>query len=299
MTNKLKKSATKGTVYILISALSFGSYGIWSRIMSSHFGEFSQAWTRGLLLATITLTLGFALKLFKPIAKKDLKWFVMIALAGGLNQAPYYFGFEHLSVGTATLLFYAALVFGGYLLGKFIFNEEFGSVKVASLLIAIAGLFTIYKFTLTPEQILPASLTILAGLMGAISAVLPKKLSADYPELQIMSGYFLVMIFANYLLSILFNDPLPKFELSIPWLGQLGYAAAMLIANAAVIEGFKYVEASIGSLIGLAEVLFAALFGYLFFSEVLSISTLIGAVLIIVAATLPNLGIGKKYLSLE
>jgi len=292
--NEKITAPTKGTIYILISAFSFGSYGIWSRMMSGHFGEFSQAWTRGLILAIVTLTIGFVFKLFKPIAKKDLKWFLMIALAGGLNQAPYFFGFEHLSVGTATLLFYAALVFGGYLLGKFIFNELLDRVKIISLIIAMFGLFTIYQFSLAPSQILPASLTIMAGLMGAISAVLPKKLSSDYPEVQIMSGYFIVMIIANGILSSVFNDPLPQFVLSVPWLGQLSYSVAMLVANVTVIMGFKYLDASIGSLIGLAEVMFAAIFGYFFFSEILSTSTIVGGILIIVAAILPNIGLFNK-----
>lgn len=280
---------TKGISFILISALSFGTYGVWSRLMADGFGEFSQAWTRGIFLLCLILLLNLKFKFFKPIKRPDLKWFAFIALAGGLNQAPYFFGFKHLDIGTATLLFYAALVVGGYLIGKLVFAERFTPVKIISLVLAFLGMLSIYQLTLTPAQFLPATLTIMAGLMGAIAAVLPKKLSGDYPELQIMSGYLMVMVVGNGLLSGLFHDPLPTLALSTGWLAWLAYAFAFLIANFTVIEGFKYLEASIGSLIGLAEIIFGILFGVLYFAEIIGPGTLIGATLIILSAALPNL----------
>ena len=244
--------------------------------MAGHFGEFSQAWTRGLFLFTLIGILNFKFRFFRRIKGQDAKWFLFIALAGGLNQAPYFFGFEYLSIGTATLLFYAALVAGGYLIGKLVFKEQFTAVKIISLVLAILGMLSIYQLTLTPGQILPATLTVVAGLMGATSAVLPKKLSGDYPELQIMSGYFLVMIIGNGLLSLILHDPLPVLEVNTPWLAQLGYSAALLLANLSVIEGFKYIDASVGSLVGLAEILFGISFGVILFGEVIGVGTVVG-----------------------
>jgi uncharacterized membrane protein len=73
--------------------------------MGSSFGEFTQAWTRGLFLMSIILMLNSKFNFLKKVGKKDIPWFMIIALAGGINQAPYYFGFQHLQIGTATLLF--------------------------------------------------------------------------------------------------------------------------------------------------------------------------------------------------
>src|SRR3972149_3760018 len=153
----------RGALFILISAFFYGTYGIWSRLMSQSFGEFSQAWTRGLMLLILVLVLNFKLKFFKPIAKKDWPWFIAIALAGGLNQAPYFIGFKYLSIGTATMLFYAALVAGGYIIGKLVFNEKITVTKLISLILALCGMAAIYHFTLQPGQFIPAALTIMAG----------------------------------------------------------------------------------------------------------------------------------------
>lgn len=280
---------TFGTSYILISALFYGSYGIWSRLMVGAFGEFSQAWTRGLLLLVVVLLINWKLKFIKKIEKKDWKWFLAIALAGGINQAPYFLGFEHLSIGTATLLFYASLVVGGYVLGKIFFNERMTLVKIASLIVAILGMVLIYGFTLTPSQMFPASMTILAGLLGASTVILPKKLIGNYHELQIMLGYFICQVLFNYPMALIMGDALPMLQLSTPWLGQLGYAVAMMLANMAAITGFGYLDPSIGSLIGLAEILFGVMFGVLLFGEVLGAGVIAGGICIILAAALPSL----------
>lgn len=278
-----------GTSYILISALFYGSYGVWSRLMVRSFGEFSQAWSRGLILLMVVLLLNCKIKFIKRIERRDWKWFLTIALAGGLNQAPYYMGFKHLTIGTATLLFYAALVVGGYILGKVFFAEKLTMDKLSSLVIAIVGMVVIYGFSLSPSQLVPASMTVLAGLMGASTVILPKKLVGNYHELQIMVGYFLTQVLFNYPMAQLMGDQLPALALNSAWGGQLGYALAMMLANLAAIKGFSYLEPSIGSLLGLAEILFGIGFGVILFDESLGTGVTIGGLLITLAAALPSL----------
>jgi drug/metabolite transporter (DMT)-like permease len=62
----------------------------------------------------------------------------------------------------------------------------------------------------------------------------------------------------------------------------------MLIANLAVIKGFKHLEASTGSIIGTTEIIFGILFGVLLFHEVITMSMMIGTGLILLAACTPN-----------
>lgn len=294
MFKNIESGRVKGGAYIFMSAFFFGTYGIWARLMSGVFGEFTQAWTRGLFLLAVILIINAKFKLFKPVKRNDFKWFAIIALCGGLNQAPYFFGFKYLNIGTATLLFYAALVVGGYLIGKLVFHEKFTKVKIISLILSIFGMLAIYKLTLNSDQFLAAGLTIMAGFMGAVGAVLPKKLSGDYPEFQIMSGYFTVMIIANGALGFLFKEQMPGISQTIPWIAQFFYAVTLFLANWSVIEGFKHIDASIGSLIGLAEILFGIMFGVIFFKEIVGMGTLIGAILIIVSAALPNISFGNN-----
>ena len=224
--------------------------------MGSPFGEYTQAWTRGLFLFSFIFLANLKFHFFKPFKRQDWPWFIAIALAGGLNQAPYYFGFQHLEISTATLLFYASLVVGGYVLGKFCLKEIINFPKIISLVISILGMVLIYRFSLRPDQILAALLTCLAGFLGSATVVLTKKLSGNFHEFQIMTGYFTAQVILNGPISQITHEVMPAFTAITPWLAQLGYAAAMLIANLSAIEGFKHLEGSLGSLIGMAEIIF-------------------------------------------
>lgn len=282
-----------GAILILTSALFYATYGIWSRIMGSAFGEFSQAWSRGLMLLITVLFLNWRFKIFKPVQKRDLPWLIAIGLAGGLNQAPYYFGFQNLSIGTATLLFYTGLVIGGFILGKIFFGEKMTLVKVISLILAMTGMTLIYKFQLIPKQFWAATLTIVAGLLGSMTVILPRKLIGGYHEFQIMVSYFLAQIFFNGIFSFIFHDSLPPITSVIPWLGQIAYAVALILANWAAIEGYRKFDAGLGSLIGLAEIIFGVIFGVIIFHEVLSIGIIAGSLIIVFAAALPHI-VNKK-----
>jgi drug/metabolite transporter (DMT)-like permease len=279
----------QGIIFITLSAIFFGSYGIWPRLMGNSFGDYSQAWTRGLLLLLFLVPLAIWKKQLRPILPQDWKWFIAIAVSGGFNQAPYFYAFHHLNIGTATLLFYGSLTIGGYILGKGFFNERITRLKLVSLVLAILGMSYLFHFSLKVTDILPALLAVLAGSMGAIEVVLSKKISDRYSTLQILISIFLVMLIGNMSLSFFYHEALLSLTTIIPWLAQFGYIFAMLFASIFVFIGYKDVEPSVGGLIGLSEILFAVLFGVLLFRESLTLPVLIGGALITVAASLPNL----------
>ena len=79
----------------------------------------------------------------------------------------------------------------------------------------------------------------------------------------------------------------PSFDLV--WIWQLGYTAASMLAFWLIIEGLKYVEAGVGGLIGLLEIVFSVIFGIVLFNEEITANVFIGAVLILTAAALPHI----------
>ena len=190
-------------------------------------------------------------------------------------------------------MFYAALLIGGYIIGRFSFGEKITKIKWISLVLAILGMVAIYQLTLNSSQLLAVALTVLAGLMGAGGVCFTKKLSGNYSEIQIMTSYFISITVVNFIMSAIFKDSLPVFGFNVPWLAQLGYLTAFLVANLAVIQGYKYLEPSIGSLIGLVEIIFGVAFGAIFFGEVVGLGVVIGSILILVSAVLPNIKIKK------
>ncbi len=102
MENNLKK--TKGISLILISALMFGSYGVWSRLMGGQdFGAFYQGWTRAFIIVLILFPFLYFRKEIVKIDKNDRKWLVVFMIFTSLTQAPIFYAFNHMDIGSATL----------------------------------------------------------------------------------------------------------------------------------------------------------------------------------------------------
>jgi drug/metabolite transporter (DMT)-like permease len=70
---------------------------------------------------------------------------------------------------------------------------------------------------------------------------------------------------------------------------MVGYAVSGLAGFWLVIEGFKHVDASIGSLIGLLEIPFSIFLGVILFQDSLTLPIIAGGAIIITAAVLPDL----------
>ncbi len=284
----MNSKQTLGIASILGSAFLYGSYGVWSQLMVGGFGEFNQAWIRAAILLALLIPYGLLTKSFKRVARADWKWFAIISIAGAFNQAPYYYGFRHLDVGLGTLLFYGALTIGAFIIGKFFFGEKITRIKLIALILGVIGLLVMSGVNASGSHLLAALSVVAAGFMGAIYVVFTKKLSSRYSEAQILSILFSCMLLANGFISLYISEPLSTSIISVAWRAQIGYAITQLAASALVIKGFSLLQPAIAALLGLTEVIFALLLGMIIFGEKLTPSIIVGSLLILTAAALPQ-----------
>ena len=185
------KNSIKGVSAILLSGLFFRSYGLWAKLIGSSLGDFYQTWTRMVLISAILLPIGFATKSFIRVKKRDIKWFAIVTLSGAATFAPYFYAFNHLAIGTATLLFYAALTITIYIVGKLFLKEKMTLVKLASLIIALVGLSLIFTISFGQGLLIPALAAIFAGSAGGCEVAFTKKISGSYSSVQITTILFL------------------------------------------------------------------------------------------------------------
>lgn len=286
---RIKSFHFQGYLMVLISALGFGSYGLWSRLIGIEFGIFYQGWVRAALVLLILLPIAFAIKKFKPVAKSDRKWVLVPVLFGIATQAPLYYAYNNMDIGTATLIFYALFLITSYIVGRIFLGETIKSTKLISLVLAFCGLILVFGFSLAKFSFLALILAAINGVASGGEVSITKKITQKFSSLQI-GIYVWAGIFITHLpLSLVFGEQqiLPAFN--TVWFSMLGFALVGLVAFWLVIEGYKHVDASIGGLIGLTEVIFGVLFGILFFGEKITFSGWIGGGLIIFAAMLPDI----------
>ncbi len=289
------KTSPKGLSLLLLAALMFGSYGVWSRLIGSSFGVFYQGWTRALLIAFVLFPILYYSKQLVKIEKKDWGWLAVFLVFTSLTQAPLFYAFNHMDIGTATLLFFVSMLLTMYAVGFIFLKEKFSWLKGASFVIAAIGLYTTFSLSITVFALLAALMAILNGIASGGEVSFSKKLSGSYSALYLSWMSWVAIAITNGITSVAVGEiqHVPTFD--ITWLYLLGYAAASVLGFWSVIEGLKYVEASIGGLLGLLEIVFSISFGILIFHEGLTTRTIIGAVLILVAAALPYLLDLLKY----
>lgn len=278
----------KGSVFILLASASYGFYGIFSRMIGQNFGDFSQSWTRNTIILLLVGLFLLLTKTWKRIERRDWKWMILWPLSDVISIVLLYITFNNLSIGTSYFLLYASMIIGGFIFGKLLYKEKLNGLKIVSIILSIFGLILIFTAEFSIEKIQFIFFGLLAGISTALWNNLSKKVSDRYPNVQLVFIDASVALCATLIGSLIVRDSIPPLSHPV-WGWQIIYALVQIGAVVFVIQGFRYLEAQLASIILPIEVIFAVIFGFLFFQEILLPKTLIGGFFITSAALLPHI----------
>ncbi len=288
------KTSSQGSLFIILAAASYGLYGIYSRLIGQSFGEFAQSWTRNIIILFFLSLFLFFTKTWKTIKRKDRKWMILWPLSDVVSIVLLYITFNNLSVGTSYFLLYATMIIGGFIFGNLFYKEQITGIKIVSIILSILGLSLIFSSEYSMENIQFIIFGLLSGISTALWNALSKKVSDRYPNAQLVFIDAFVALCATLTGSLIVRDSIPALTSSV-WTWQILYAITQIGAVYFVILGFRYLEAQMASIILPVEVIFATVFGFLFFKEIPQPTSLVGGVLIALAATLPNIVLAYNH----
>ena len=295
----MNKHKAYGTALIIASTLMFGSYGVWSRLIGQGMGNFFQGWTRALIILLLLLPIALIRKQIIKIEKKDRKWLVVFLIFTSLTQAPLFYAFNHMDIGTASLLFFVSMFLTMNIIGVTLLGEKVTRIKIFSSILAITGMCLIFSFSISSFTFLAAAMAVVNGIASGGEIAFSKKLTGNYSPLYVVILSWAIILVTNFMISVGLGEAQILPSLSGVWMWQLLYSMASLLGFWLVIAGFKSIDASIGALIGLLEIVFGILFGLVIFNEVLTPTVAAGGLLIIAAAAFLNIKelLGTKNLS--
>lgn len=274
----------KGSIYLTLSTIIYGLYGLFSR-QTSVFNPFAQTTFKYIFIVLIILVIFiFQKDNWKRINKKDIKWFLVWIVPCSFQPILSFIAFNHLPLGTVYFLIYSTMISGGIISGLLFFKEQLTTRKLLSFILIILGLYFIYSHDLTLLTSIYAFFALISGLTIGFWNTLTKKLSTNYPELEMVAIDSTSAVIIGIIGMIAFSEPFPSTVGVVSWFWLLIFSSANILASYLLIKGFKYVEAQRGSLILPLELIFASFFGYIFFEEVLPFTTYLGGVLILSAA---------------
>lgn len=272
----------------MLAAASYGLYGVYSRQLGHSFGEFSQSWTRNTIIIILLGLFLFLTKRWKVVERKDLKWMILWPLSDVVSIVLLYITFNNLSIGTSYFLLYTTMIIGGFIFGNLLYKEQLNRVKIVSIILSLLGLSLIFSVEFSVEKVQYIIFGLLSGVSTALWNTLSKKVSDRYPNAQLVFIDASVALCATLVGSLIVKDSIPILTNPV-WAWQVLYAVSQIGAVAFVILGFRYLEAQFASVILPIEVIFATVFGFLFFKEIPQTTTLLGGVFIALAAALPNI----------
>lgn len=274
---------------ILLSALLFGTYGVWSRLMGDTFDPFYQAWVRSVLIILIMLPFMLVGKNFRKIERQDWPQVGLYILFCIFTQVPLYYAFNNAPIGTVQLIFYSVFVMTAYIVGRVYLGERITKIKLLAMALAFVGLAIVFGTSVIAFAPLGLALAALNGVASGGEVSTTKKVSDKYsPALLVFWGWVFTLV-THLPLSLLVGETQHIPQLNEAWMWLMIYSVVNAAAFWLVIVGFRFVDASIGSLIGLTEVVFGVLFGALLFHEALTWSVVVGGGIILLAAMLPDL----------
>lgn len=257
--------------------------------MGHTFPPFYQAWVRSILIILIMLPFMLKTKSFQKIKRQDWPALAVFIAFCVFTQVPIYYAFNHAPIGTVQLIFYSMFVITAYLVGRFYLGETITRIKLISMALAFVGLALVFGTAVITLAPLGLGLALLNGVASGGEVSSSKKIEDKYsPALIVFWGWVFTLIL-HLPISLIIGEKQVPITFDHAWLWLVVYSFVNAAAFWLVIVGFRYVDASIGSLIGLMEVVFAVIFGAIIFHEVLSVNVYIGGVLILVAAMLPDL----------
>ena len=283
-------TTNRGFVAILLSAIGYGSFGVWITIINEDLGSFQQIFFRYLLASLFVV----AVLLFKKTAIKREVLFSKDTLLLGV-VFPFGIIFYTLSIlftkiALATFSFYMAAFTASLIIGAFVFNEKLTKLKFISLMLAIIGLIMFsnpFSGNLLNWGVL---LGLLAGLLDVVSNGFRKHLAERMDRIIIaavpMAGGIVISgAFAMYFKqSLFFAD-----KLTFPSISAAIISGGLLVLfNYLLVIGFQYFDLNLGTIVLSSEILFASAFGWIFLNQRLTVNEIVGGLIVATAVSMPE-----------
>lgn len=283
-----------GTGSLIGATFLWGFFAVLSRTIGFKLPIFYVVWTRNLAAFLILLFPVLFFRKYSPVTKTDFFWITLRSLGGIISLIGTYVSFQFLPIGTVYFVFFGTQVVSGYLLGKWLFQENISINKILSLVLALVGLFLLYSLNIKSGKSTYVLLSVLAGFSGTIWNTFSKKTSHKYTPLFLNWLDCVMFAVICFFISLTLKEPWIMPSLTLPWIANLVFLFIVLVTGQLVIYGFKYLDAQTGSLVLLMEIVFGILVGFIFYRETITLATFIGGLLIVSAIILAEIKTPKS-----
>ena len=272
---KMSKNKIRGTIYVLISAICFSTGGILIKLIP--WSSMTIQGVRSIL--AIPVIAGFML-----IRHQRFVWNKTVILGAAFNTVmalSFVAATKITTAANAIVLQFTEPVFV-ILLMWLIYKKKPGKDAVAACIVVLMGILCFFSESLGGGAMVGNLLAILAGFTYALVMMMKKFDGADFESSLIVSNVI------SFVISIPFCTKETEFSMEI-WLcmlilGVVQYGFAYIFLS----KGLDSVSPVTASLTSTIEPILNPVLVAIFYKETISIVAIIGAILVVGAATVYN-----------
>lgn len=278
----------KGIVYILIAAFTYSIMPVLMRFLDQELPPVTQVFLRYIPALFFALLYAFWKKEKLKIYKKNIIY-LLFATIGGYTLMNLTLTLSVLNTEVSNTLFLmSTFVVFTPVLAYFFLKDRLSKVEIVAILISIVGMALLYRPNSFDTWKIGGFFAILSAFFYSIYFVFRQKLS-NYSSinllvLSIISGVF-IMGLGSFLIDNEFYASGQVLNLSpTTIIVTIAFGFDNFISWLLLSKGFETIKASTGSLVLLSEPIFGVILGALVFSEIPTIYTVVGSVIILLAS---------------
>ena len=258
-----KNAAVLGYGAIFLSALFFGSMGLFARMVQGTYPASLFNMIRGIL--GILVLLGLSRFNLFPLKGKHFKLLAARGILGGFASICFFKAIiAGVPLATATVLLYTFPIFGA-IFSWILLKEKLNAGEVVTIFVAFIGVYIIFDPGYQPLY-LTLILALLAGFLHGIVIVVIRVLRREENPFVIYF-YFCLFLVLACLPGVVNPLQVPHLR-DIPYV--LAFSLAGLLGQILITYGLKYCRVATAGIVSMTEIFYAGLWGALFFNEMIS-----------------------------
>jgi drug/metabolite transporter (DMT)-like permease len=282
-----------GFISLFIAAVTFGSFGIWIRLLNREMSIYQQLVLRNAFAFIITIFIVLLTKQLKNIEwnkvkKPNLVFYTFLALLAGIA---YNFSIINTKIALATFAFYLGTILTGWVAGFLFYKEKLNAEKWLSLIFVLIGL-GLFAYPFTNSSINLGFITgIVSGVLDGSANGFGKDFAGKISKSVLVLLTTIGSILVNSLMIAYFHQGSNYVATmsTTAWVVVAFLGCLVVILSYLLLVGFQNFDLSSGSIVLSLELLFALIFGILVFQEYPTGKELLGGLFILVANIVPNL----------
>lgn len=277
-----------GVSSLLAATILYSFFALITRVMGFDIPILFGATVRNFVSALILVVPLLLTKTFQSMTKRDLGWVILRAAIGIFGFFGSYYSLFYLPIGMAYFILFGSATVTSFILGRLIFGERPSKITYLALILALVGLWLVYSVSIEAHLIKYVWVALVGGVGIAGWNIFSKKIPAHYSATQLNGLDCLFFALITSVASLVVKEVWVMPSLTMPWLANSIFMILFLLSGNLIIHGFRNIDAQRGSLILLLEIVFGIIVGAVFFQETLTLIGIVGGMLIILAAAIPE-----------